>query len=229
MKVILKKEVDNLGLAGDVVNVADGYGRNYLIPRGLAILATKGAMKEAEALTRSRKAHEAQTVDQAAEYKTVLEERTLRIPARVDDRGHLYGSVGVSEIHRVLKERGHDIEKKRIDLRGSIKELGTYEVDVRVHPQVTATVTVEVVDEEGKVVAGQKAPAPPPLPGEAVDEPAGDADSSTNVIDALAEQALEAAEELEAEETSDVAEADDTEVASEDSTDEAASEEPEQA
>lgn len=230
MKVILKKEVDNLGLAGDVVTVADGYGRNYLIPRGLAILATKGAMKEAEALTRSRKAREAQTVDQAADYKTVLEERTLRIPARVDDRGHLYGSVGVTEIHRVLKERGHDIEKKRIDLRGSIKELGTYEVDVRVHPQVTATVTVEVVDEEGKVVAGQKAPAPPPLPGEAAEEvEAPDIDAPTSVIDTLAEQALEAAEELEADETPDDAEADDAEVASEDATDEAASEEPEQA
>jgi large subunit ribosomal protein L9 len=236
MKVILKKEVDNLGLAGDVVTVADGYGRNYLIPRGLAILATKGAMKEAQALTRSRKAREAQTVDQAADYKTVLEERTLRIPARVDDRGHLYGSVGVTEIHRILKERGHDIEKKRIELRGSIKELGTYEIDVRVHPQVTATVTVEIVDEEGKVVAGQKAPPPPPLPGEAVDEvQAPDVDAPTSVIDTLAEQALEAAEELEqADEDQADADASEAAVASEAATDDAAtdeasSEEPEQA
>jgi len=234
MKVILKKEVDNLGLAGDVVSVADGYGRNYLIPRGLAILATKGAMKEAEALTRARKAREAQTVDQAAEYRTVLEDRTLKIPARVDERGHLYGSVGVTEIHRILKERGHEIEKKRIELRGSIKELGTYEIDVRVHPQVTATVTVEVVDEEGKVVAGQKAPPPPPLPGEVVDEPEApaDADTPASTMEALAEQALEAAEELEAEEQADEAAqseaADDTAVASESETDEAASEEPEQ-
>lgn len=232
MKVILKREVDNLGLAGDVVTVADGYGRNYLIPRGLAILATKGAMKEAEALTRARKAREAQTVDQAAEYKTVLEDRMLKIPARVDDRGHLYGSVGVTEIHRILKERGHDIEKKRIDLRGSIKELGTYEVDVRVHPQVTATVTVEVVDEEGKVVAGQKAPAPPPLPGEVVDEvEAPDVDAPTSVLDTLAEQALEAAEELEHADEDEAADDDASEpaVASDAATDEAASEEPEQA
>jgi ribosomal protein L9 len=194
-------------------------------------------MKEAEALTRARKAREAQTVDQAAEYRTVLEDRTLKIPARVDERGHLYGSVGVTEIHRILKERGHDIEKKRIELRGSIKELGTYEIDVRVHPQVTATVTVEVVDEEGKVVAGQKAPPPPPLPGEAVDEPEApadaDADSQASTIEALAEQALEAADELEAEEqadeTADSEGADDAAVASQSETDEAASEEPEQA
>lgn len=226
MKVILKKEVDNLGLAGDVVNVADGFGRNFLIPRGLAIPATKGAMKEAEALTRARKAREAQTVDQAAEYKTVLEDRTLRIPARVDERGHLYGSVGVTEIHRVLKERGHDLEKKRIELRHSIKELGTYEIDVRVHPQVTATVTIEVVDEEGKVVAGQKAPAPPPLPGEVAE--AADADEApSNTMEALAEQALEAAEELEAEEAE--AEDDAAEVADDEQTGEAATEEPEQA
>src|SRR5690554_4992147 len=151
MKVILKDEVDNLGLAGDVVDVADGYGRNFLLPRGLAILASKGAMKEAEALTRSRKAKESKTLGSAQAAREALEARTLRIEARVDDRGNLYGSVSANDVERVLRERGHEIERKRIELKGTLKSIGTYEIPVRVHPQVTATVTVEIVDAEGRI------------------------------------------------------------------------------
>ena len=191
MKVILKSEVDNVGLPGDVVEVADGYGRNFLIPRGMAILATKGAMKEAAAITRSRKAQEAKTLGSAQASKEALEARTLRIEARVDERGHLYGSVSMHDIARVLKERGHDIPAKRIELRGTFKEIGTYEVPVRVHPQVTATVTVEVVDEEGKVTVQDGAiinaddVPPPPLLTE------------TDEREELAAEAIDAAEEYE--------------------------------
>jgi large subunit ribosomal protein L9 len=198
MKIILKGEVDNLGLAGDVVDVADGYGRNYLIPRGLAIIATKGAMKEAQALTRSRKVAESKTLGAAEAARETLESRALRIPVRVDDRGHLYGSVTAGDVQRVLKERGHDLERKRIDLRGSIKVIGEYEVPVRVHPQVVATVVVEVVDEEGKVVPGQAAPEHAPLPGEDAEGAGGES------TEALAAEALEAAQELEAEGAEDV-------------------------
>jgi large subunit ribosomal protein L9 len=190
MKIILKGEVDNVGLAGDVVDVADGYGRNYLIPRGLAILATKGAMKEAEALTRSRKVAESKTLGDAEAAREILESRTLRIPARVDERGNLYGSVNAGDVQRVLKERGHEFERKRIDLKGSIKAIGEYEVPVRVHPQVTATVVVEVVDEEGVVVIGQAPPEHAPLPGE---------EGASAEAEALAAEALEAAAELEGE------------------------------
>jgi len=187
MKVILKSEVDNLGLPGDVVDVADGYGRNYLVPRGLAIKATAGAMKEAQALTRSRKAAEAKTVGAATAAKDALEARTLKISARVDDHGGLYGSVSTVDIQRVLKERGHEIDRRRIELKGTIKQLGTYEIPVRVHPQVTATVVLDVVDVEGRVGAG----------GALLD--AGDEDAEApSEIDVLAEQAIEAAEELEA-------------------------------
>jgi large subunit ribosomal protein L9 len=149
MKLILTDEVENLGLAGDVVDVADGYGRNFLLPRGLAILATKGAMKEAAALTRSRKAREAKTIDGAAAAKAALESRTLRIEARVDDRGRLYGSVTAADVHRVLKEHSHEVDRRKVDLKGGIKQVGTYLVPVRVHPQVTANVSVEVIDSEG--------------------------------------------------------------------------------
>lgn len=186
MKVILKEEVDNLGLPGDVVDVADGYGRNFLLPRGLAIKATRGALREAEAITRARKAREAETLDAAEEARQALESRTYRIPERVDELGHLYGSVRVDDVHRVLRERGHDVERRRIDLGKPIKEIGTYEVDVQVHPQVTATIEVEVVDVEGNVTLGGPAEEePPPLEPTAEDE-------------SLEERAIEAAEEVEA-------------------------------
>ncbi len=202
MKLILKSEVDHLGLPGDVVDVADGYGRNFLIPRGKAIIATKGAMKEAEALTRARKAQEAKTVDAAKSSKDVLESRTLRIPVRVDDRGGLYGSVSANDVQRVLKERGHDIPRKRIDLRGTIKEIGSYEIPVQVHPQVIATVTVDVVDEEGKIIVnagGAIVDTEAVKDAEAVAAAAADAaEGSDTDADVLAEQALEAATEYEA-------------------------------
>jgi large subunit ribosomal protein L9 len=199
VKVILKQEVDNLGLAGDIVDVKDGYGRNFLIPRGMAIVATKGAVKEAEALTRARKAREAATLGDAQAAKESLESRTLRIAARVDERGSLYGSVSAVDVQRVLKERGHDVERKRIDLKQGIKVIGTYEVPVQVHPQVVATVQVEVVDEEGVVlVAGGN--IEPAVDEEAVTEAAAEVAEGTKTdVDVLAEQALEAAKEFEAE------------------------------
>lgn len=217
MKIILKEEVDNLGLAGDIVDVADGYGRNYLIPRGMAILATPGAEKEAEALLRSRKAREAATLDDAQAMKDVLESRMLRIEKRVDERGHLYGSVTRGDIHQVLRERGHDIPAKRIEFGKPIKEIGEYEVPVQVHPQVLATVTYEVADLEGEVTlesiaaAQQAEQAPPPLldeDGNLITEPTegeateGGADAvDTSDVEALAAQALEAARQFEAEAT----------------------------
>lgn len=202
MKLILKAEVDNLGLPGDVVDVADGYGRNYLLPRGMAIIATPGGMKEANALTRARKAREAKTVDSARASADVLEARTLRIAARVDDRGGLYGSVGAADVQRVLKERGHEIPRKRIDLRGTIKTIGSYEIPVQVHPQVIATITVDVVDEEGKIIVnagGAVVDTEAVAEAQAAAEAAADAADGTETdTDALAEQALEAAEEFEA-------------------------------
>jgi large subunit ribosomal protein L9 len=157
MKLILTAEVEDLGYAGDVVDVARGYGRNYLLPRGLAIPATKGSMKEAEALTRARRAREAKTLDGARAAKEALEARVLRIEARVDDRGRLYGSVGAADVHRVLRERGHEVDCRRVDLRGGIKQVGRYQVPVRVHPQVVAQVTLEIVDAEGDERAVEQA------------------------------------------------------------------------
>jgi large subunit ribosomal protein L9 len=197
VKVILKSEVDNLGLAGDVVDVADGYGRNYLIPRGKAILASKGAMKEAQALTRARKARESKTLGSANAAKDALEARTLRIASRVDERGHLYGSVSAADIARVLKERGHDIPRKRIDLKGTIKEIGSYEIPVQVHPQVVATVTLDVLDEEGKVTVDGGGVHVAVDEAEVADAAADAAAGSETDAEVLAEQALEAAQAYE--------------------------------
>jgi len=195
MKVILTDEVDNLGLPGDVVDVADGYGRNFLLPRGLAMRATPGAMKQADALTRARKAREAKTLDSAQASKAALEARTLRIPVRVDERGGLYGSVTANDVQRVLKERGHEIPRKRIELKGSIKEIGTYEVPVHVHPQVAATVVVEVVDQEGRLTRDAGGGL---VDAEAVAAAAAEAATGSDTDeDALKQQALEAAEEYE--------------------------------
>lgn len=204
MKLILKSEVDNLGLPGDIVEVADGYGRNFLLPRGLAMPATAGALKEAEALTRARRAKEAKTLDGAKASKDALESRVLRIPARVDERGGLYGSVTANDVQRVLKERGHDIPRKRIELKGSIKEIGTYEVPVQVHPQVTATVTVEVVDQEGRLSRDAGGAL---VDAEAVAAAAEEAASTTDTeADVLTEQALQAAEAYEQEQAAQVEE-----------------------
>jgi large subunit ribosomal protein L9 len=219
MKIILKEEVDNLGLAGDIVDVADGYGRNYLIPRGMAIKATPGAEKEAQALLRSRKAREAATLDDAEAMKHTLEGRTLRIEKRVDDGGNLYGSVTRKDIHDVLRERGHDIPAKRIDFGKPIKEIGEYEVEVQVHPQVSATLTYEVVDVEGEVTLESLAAAAhaerdegPPLldeDGNLITEPDADDVDETDV-EALAAQALEAARQFEAEASEALDEGEDT-------------------
>ncbi|MBY5163101.1 50S ribosomal protein L9 [Salsipaludibacter albus] len=214
MKVVLQQEVDNLGLAGDVVDVADGYGRNYLLPRGMAILASKGAMKQAQAMTRARKVEESETIDDAYEMKRQIEERTLKVEVRVDERGHLYGSVGRGDVVRVLKQRGHRLEEKRVELRSNIKEIGTYEIEVQVHPQVMATVTLDVLDETGEVIAGQieETPiAPPPLSGEidpdvdpaAAAEADGTDELSSDELERLAAQALEAAQEFDDSDTSD--------------------------
>lgn len=185
MKVILTEEVYNLGYKGDVVDVADGYGRNFLIPRGLAIRATDGALRQARDMTRARKVREAATLDSALEFQQEVEARRVRIEMRVDERGTLYGSVSAADVERVLKERGVEVERRRIDL-SPIKQIGEYQVPIRLHPQVVAHVTVEVVDVEGEVLTPEQeeaktleeraleAAAAAESPGEAgEEEPAG--------------------------------------------------------
>lgn len=202
MQVILKSEVLNLGLPGDVVVVADGYGRNYLIPQGYAIRATPGAMKEAEALTRARLATEARTIGDAQKQAELIEARPLVIKARVDDNGHLYGSVSVGDVQTVLKERGFTLDKRRIELKSPIKQIGEYEIAVQVHPQVTATLTLEVADVDGKV-------------GVSVGGNIEDLGEAPADVDAIEEAALAAADEIEGAEGSEESDAADAVAADE--------------
>ena len=145
MKVILKQDVPNLGGAGDVVEVADGFGNNYLMPRNLAMLASRGAMKDAEAMRSSRVKREAKTLGEAEELKTKLEAKAVVVTAKAGEDGTLYGSVGNSVVAQAIKDQlGIAIDRRRIPMDKPFKHLGTEEINVRIHPEVTATLRVEV-------------------------------------------------------------------------------------
>lgn len=149
MKVILKRDVANLGDAGDIVDVADGYGNNYLMPQGLAMRATKGAVADAEAIKAAQAKRDARTLDQAQELKTALEARAVTITAKAGEDGTLYGSVGNAQIaEAVTQQLRYAIDRRKIPMDRPIKHVGEHEVEVRLHPQLNATIRVEVVGGE---------------------------------------------------------------------------------
>ncbi|CAN5502704.1 50S ribosomal protein L9 [soil metagenome] len=149
MQVILKAFVDNLGDAGDIVTVANGYANNYLIPQNLAMRATTGAVVDAEVLRRSRMKREAVEISQAEEVAKGLTGRVLVISATAGEDGTLYGSVGKRDIaEAVLSSTGIEVDSKKIDLDRPIKTVGKHEVGVKLHRDVTAMVTVDVVADE---------------------------------------------------------------------------------
>jgi large subunit ribosomal protein L9 len=146
MKVILKQDVANLGGAGDIVEVADGYGNNYLMPRNLAMKASKGAVADAEAMRSARVKREAKTLEEAEELKGRLEAKSVSILAKAGEDGTLYGSVGNAAVADAVAEQlGITIDRRRIPMEKPFKNLGAHEVDVRIHEEVTATIHVEVV------------------------------------------------------------------------------------
>jgi large subunit ribosomal protein L9 len=145
MKLILTREVSGLGLAGDIVEVADGYGRNYLVPRGAAILWTKGAEKQIAQIKRARDAREVRDLSHARELKNDLERLSVRLAARAGKDGRLFGSVTAGDIAGAVREAGGPLlDRKRIQLPGAIKTAGTHTVSVELHPDVTANVAVTV-------------------------------------------------------------------------------------
>lgn len=145
MKLILKQDVDNLGDAGDVVDVADGYGNNYLMPRGLAMKATKGAIADAEAIGRKRRKRAEATLAEAQEEKAEIEAAAVTVSAKAGEDGQLYGSVGVNALVKAVREQlGKAIEKKQVRLERPIKSVGEHEVPVHVYREVEATLRVEV-------------------------------------------------------------------------------------
>lgn len=146
MKLILKQEVSALGAPGDVVEVKDGYGRNYLIPRGLAMRWTKGAEKQIESIKKARQVREVRDVSHADEIKQQLEALSVRLPAQAGSSGRLFGAVTVGDIVDAVKAAGGpDIDKRRIVVANPIKTLGKHQVEVKVHDEVSATIDLEVI------------------------------------------------------------------------------------
>lgn len=146
MKVILKQDVEKLGDAGDIVDVADGYGNNFLLPRGLAMRATKGAVADAAAIRAARAKREARNMAEAQEQKSRLEARPVTITAKAGEDGTLYGSVGNREIaDAIAAQLGIEVDRRKIPLERPLKAVGGHDVAVRLHPEITAALRVEVV------------------------------------------------------------------------------------
>jgi large subunit ribosomal protein L9 len=146
MQVILRSDVSSLGKRGDICDVADGYARNYLLPRGLAIKATAGAVTQAAAMRRSRDVREAEDRASAEEAIQGLVGRTFTVTARAGAEGRLYGSVGPAEVAEVIAaQAGLTIDRRQVELDEPIKELGDHEVALRFHPDVQGRITVSVV------------------------------------------------------------------------------------
>jgi len=145
MKLILTHDVENLGEAGEVVEVADGYGNNFLMPRGLAMRASKGALADAEAISRARRKREARNVAEAQERQAELERRPVTVQANAGEDGTLYGSIGTTAIARAVRDQlGVVIDRRKILLDRPLKELGEHQVGVRIHPDVNAGLRVVV-------------------------------------------------------------------------------------
>jgi large subunit ribosomal protein L9 len=145
MKLILTQEVTGLGAPGDVVEVAGGYGRNYLVPRGLAMRWTRGAEKQVDLIKRARAARDIRSLDEAKAAAGRLSALKVRLSTRAGASGRLFGSIGPADIAAAVRSAGGpELDKRRIEVRNPIKTVGTHQVSVRLHSEVTATMDVEI-------------------------------------------------------------------------------------
>jgi large subunit ribosomal protein L9 len=146
MKLILTQQVSGLGAPGDVVEVKDGYGRNYLVPRGFAIKWTRGAEKQVDSIRKARSAREIATLDQAKEIADRLKSLKVRLHTRAGDGGRLFGSVTAADIAGAVKDSGGpELDKRRIEVGNPIKTIGAHQVSVRLHPEVSAMIALDVI------------------------------------------------------------------------------------
>ena len=145
MKLILTQEVGGLGAPGDVVDVAAGFGRNYLLPRGFAITWTRGGEKQVDLIKRARSAREIRTLEDAQSVAGQLQKLTVRIKRRAGTNGRLFGSVAATDIADAVRSAGGpELDRRKIVVPDPIKAAGTYKVEVRLHPEVTTSVGIEV-------------------------------------------------------------------------------------
>ncbi len=147
MKVILKENVANLGYKDDIVEVKSGYGRNYLIPQGLAIIASDAALKELKENQKQRAHKIAKLLADAEAAAAAIEGVKLTIPAKTSATGTIFGSVGPVQIAEAFEKLGHNIDRKIITIKDPVKEVGVYTATVRFHKEVAKEVEFEVVAE----------------------------------------------------------------------------------
>lgn len=154
MKILLRSDVEKLGRRGDICEVADGYARNYLVPRGIAVKAEKGVLKQAESMLRARAIKDAKTREEANELASRLGAASISISARAADEvregesRRLFGSVSASEIASAIEAAvGVEIDRRKLVIAEPIKTVGSHSVSIRIHPEVIAEVTVEVTAE----------------------------------------------------------------------------------
>ncbi|GAA0995303.1 50S ribosomal protein L9 [Nocardiopsis sp. NPDC006198] len=146
MKLILTHEVNGLGAPGDVVEVKNGYGRNYLLPRGFAIRWTRGGQKQIDLIQRARSARDIRTLDEARQVAGQVGALTVRLKQRAGEGGRLFGSVTPADIVDAVKATGGpELDKRRIEVKTPIKSVGSHKVQVRLHPEVSATIKLDVV------------------------------------------------------------------------------------
>ncbi|MGZ4127670.1 MAG: 50S ribosomal protein L9 [Actinomycetota bacterium] len=145
MKILLTQEVRNIGAPGDVVDVADGYARNYLIPRGLALRATAGTLKQVDTIRRTREVREIRSLEQAQQIAAQLGALKVRVQAKAGEGGRLFGQVTPTQIaDAIAKSGGPKVDKKRLHLEEPIKSLGAHRAHLRLHPEVEAEIEIDV-------------------------------------------------------------------------------------
>jgi large subunit ribosomal protein L9 len=145
MKILLTQEVRSIGSPGDVVEVADGYARNYLIPRGFALRATKGTLKQVDTIRRTREVKEIRNLEQAQQIAGQLGALKIRVQAKAGEGGRLFGQVTPAQIaEAIAKAGGPKIDKKRLQLEAPVKSLGAHRAHLRLHPEVDAEIEIEV-------------------------------------------------------------------------------------
>lgn len=148
MKVILQQEVKNLGKKGAVLEVAEGYARNYLFPRKLAVEATPGQLREVEMKNAAEARKQQQIEDEAHQLAEKLQKLSIQVSTKTGEGGRLFGSITNKDIAEVLaKKHNLTIDKKKLELKDTIKSLGSYQVQVKLHPKVHTTLMVQVVEE----------------------------------------------------------------------------------
>ncbi|MGC5009986.1 50S ribosomal protein L9 [Streptosporangium sp. DT93] len=146
MKLILTSEVTGLGTPGDIVEVKSGYGRNYLLPRGFAILWSRGGEKQISSIKKARDAREIRDLGTAKEVAGQLQALKVQLKTKAGESGRLFGSITTGDVADAVKAAGGPLlDRRRIEITSAIKSLGTHRVSVKLHPEVSATLDIEVV------------------------------------------------------------------------------------